>query len=172
VSASANGPARVQLWGSGTILNEALRAQKLLWERFQVPADVWSVTSYNRLRAEALEVERWNRLHPAATPRKPYLQQVMEATEGPIVAASDYMKVLADQLAPWLAGRLVSLGTDGFGRSDSRPYLRRFFEVDAESIAAAALERLARWGEIAPETAQKAIVELGIDPEKPYAVKS
>ena len=171
VSASANGPARVQLWGSGTILNEALRAQKLLWERFQVPADVWSVTSYNRLRAEALEVERWNRLHPAATPRKPYLQQVMEATEGPIVAASDYMKVLADQLAPWLAGRLVSLGTDGFGRSDSRPYLRRFFEVDAESIAAAALERLARWGEIAPETAQKAIVELGIDPEKPYAVK-
>jgi pyruvate dehydrogenase E1 component len=172
VSASANGPARVQLWGSGTILNEALRAQKLLWERFQVPADVWSVTSYNGLRAEALEVERWNRLHPAATPRKPYLQQVMEATEGPIVAASDYMKVLADQLAPWLAGRLVSLGTDGFGRSDSRPYLRRFFEVDAESIAAAALERLARWGEIAPETAQKAIVELGIDPEKPYAVKS
>ena len=172
VSASANGPVRVQLWGSGTILNEALRAQKLLWERFQVPADVWSVTSYNRLRAEALEVERWNRLHPAATPRKPYLQQVMEATEGPIVAASDYMKVLADQLAPWLAGRLVSLGTDGFGRSDSRPYLRRFFEVDAESIAAAALERLARWGEIAPETAQKAIVELGIDPEKPYAVKS
>jgi len=171
VSVSANGPARVQLWGSGTILNEALRAQKLLWERFQVPADVWSVTSYNRLRAEALEVERWNRLHPAATPRKPYLQQVMEATEGPIVAASDYMKVLADQLAPWLAGRLVSLGTDGFGRSDSRPYLRRFFEVDAESIAAAALERLARWGEIAPETAQKAIVELGIDPEKPYAVK-
>jgi len=172
VSASANGPARVQLWGSGTILNEALRAQKLLWERFQVPADVWSVTSYNRLRAEALEVERWNRLHPAAAPRKPFIQQVMEATEGPIVAASDYMKVLADQLAPWLAGRLVSLGTDGFGRSESRPYLRRFFEVDAESIAAAALERLARWGEIAPETAQKAIIELGIDPEKPYAVKS
>ena len=172
VSASANGPARVQLWGSGTILNEALRAQKLLWERFQVPADVWSVTSYNRLRAEALEVERWNRLHPAAAPRKPFIQQVMEATEGPIVAASDYMKVLADQLAPWLAGRLVSLGTDGFGRSESRPYLRRFLEVDAESIAAAALERLARWGEIAPETAQKAIIELGIDPEKPYAVKS
>ena len=171
VSASANGPARVQLWGSGTILNEALRAQKLLWERFQVPADVWSVTSYNRLRAEALEVERWNRLHPAAAPRKPFIQQVMEATEGPIVAASDYMKVLSDQLAPWLAGRLVSLGTDGFGRSESRPYLRRFFEVDAESIAAAALERLARWGEIAPETAQKAILELGIDPEKPYAVR-
>ncbi|GIU79415.1 MAG: pyruvate dehydrogenase E1 component [Bryobacteraceae bacterium] len=172
LSPSANGPARVQLWGSGTILNEALRAQKLLWEKFQIPADVWSVTSYNQLRAEALETERWNRLHPAAPPRKPYIQQVMEATEGPIVAASDYMKVLSDQLAPWLSGRLVSLGTDGFGRSDSRPYLRRFFEVDAESITAAAVERLARWGELSLEQAQRAVVELGLDPEKPYAVKS
>ncbi len=96
----------------------------------------------------------------------------MEQTEGPIVAASDYMKVLADQLAQWLSGRLVSLGTDGYGRSDSRPYLRRFFEVDAESITAAALERLARWSQIAPERAQQAIIELGIDPEKPYAVRS
>lgn len=172
VSASPHGAARVQLWGSGAILNEALRAQKLLWEKFEVPADVWSVTSYNSLRAEALEVERWNRLHPLAPPRKSYIQQVMEQTEGPIVAASDYMKVLADQLAPWLSGRLVALGTDGFGRSDSRPYLRRFFEVDAESIAAAALERLARWGQVAPERAQQAIIELGIDPEKPYAVRS
>ena len=169
---AANGPARVQLWGSGTILNEALRAQKLLWEKFQIPADVWSVTSYNQLRSDALETERWNRLHPAAPPRKPYIQQVMEATEGPIVAASDYMKVLSDQLAPWLAGRLVSLGTDGFGRSDSRPYLRRFFEVDAESITAAAVERLARWGELSLEQAQRAIIELGLDPEKPYAVKA
>ncbi len=171
VSASPNGTARVQLWGSGTILNEALRAQKLLWEKFQIPADVWSVTSYNQLRAEALETERWNRLHPAAAPRKPYIQQVMEATEGPIVAASDYMKLLAHQLAPWLSGRLVALGTDGFGRSESRTHLRRFFEVDAESIAAAVLERLARWGEITQEAAERAIIELGIDPEKPYAVK-
>jgi len=171
VSASANGPARVQLWGSSTILNEALRAQKLLWEKFQIPADVWSVTSYNRLRAEALETERWNRLHPVAAPRKPFIQQVMETTEGPIVAASDYMKVLADQLSPWLSGRLVSLGTDGFGRSDSRPYLRRFFEVDAESIAAAAVERLARWGELSPQDAPRAVIDLGLDPAKPYAVK-
>ncbi len=172
VSASPGGTARVQLWGSGTILNEALRAQKLLWEKFQIPASVWSVTSYNRLRAEALETERWNRLHPAAAPRKPYIQQVMEATEGPIIAASDYMKLVADQLAPWLSGRLASLGTDGFGRSESRMYLRRFFEVDAESIAAAALERLARWGELSPEEAHKALIDLGIDPEKPYAVKA
>jgi pyruvate dehydrogenase E1 component len=171
VSASEHGPARVQLWGSGSIFNEALRAQKLLWEKFQIPADVWSVTSYNRLRAEALETERWNRLHPAGPLRKPFVQQVAEGTEGPIVAASDYMKVLADQLAPWLAGRLVSLGTDGFGRSDSRPYLRRFFEVDAESIAAAAVERLARWGELSPQEAGRALIELGVDPEKPYALK-
>ncbi|MFZ5928331.1 MAG: pyruvate dehydrogenase (acetyl-transferring), homodimeric type [Acidobacteriota bacterium] len=171
VSAAPGGTARVQLWGSGTILNEALRAQKLLWEKFQIPAGVWSVTSYNRLRAEALETERWNRLHPAAPPRKPYIQQVVEATEGPIVAASDYMKLVADQLAPWLSGRLVSLGTDGFGRSESRMYLRRFFEVDAESIAAAALERLARWGELSAEEAHKALIDLGIDPEKPYAVR-
>ncbi len=171
VSASEHGPARVQLWGSGSIFNEALRAQKLLWEKFQIPADVWSVTSYNRLRAEALETERWNRLHPSGPLRKPFVQQVAESTEGPIVAASDYMKVLADQLAPWLGGRLVSLGTDGFGRSDSRPYLRRFFEVDAESIAAAAVERLARWGELSPEEAGRALIELGVDPEKPYALK-
>lgn len=171
VSASEQGPARVQLWGSGSIFNEALRAQKLLWEKFRIPADVWSVTSYNRLRAEALETERWNRLHPDSPPRKPYVQQVAESTEGPIVAASDYMKLLADQLAPWLGGRLVSLGTDGFGRSDSRPYLRRFFEVDSECIAAAALERLARWGELSPQEAARAIVELGVDPEKPYAVR-
>lgn len=171
VSASEQGPARVQLWGSGSIFNEALRAQKLLWEKFRIPADVWSVTSYNRLRAEALDTERWNRLHPDSPPRKPYVQQVAESTEGPIVAASDYMKLLADQLAPWLGGRLVSLGTDGFGRSDSRPYLRRFFEVDSECIAAAALERLARWGELSPQEAARAIVELGVDPEKPYAVR-
>jgi pyruvate dehydrogenase E1 component len=93
----------------------------------------------------------------------------MSGTTGPIVAASDYLKVLADQVAPWLSGRLVSLGTDGFGRSDSRTYLRRFFEVDAESIAAAAISRLARWGQYDAHRAQQAIQELGIDPEKKYA---
>ena len=100
VSRSEQGPARVQLWGSAAMLNEALRAQRLLWERYQIPADVWNVTSYNELRREALSVERWNRLHPAEAARKPYIQQVMEATQGPITAASDYMKVLADQLSP------------------------------------------------------------------------
>ena len=104
LSASENGPAQAQLWGSASMLNEALRAQKLLWEKFQIPADVWSVTSYNELRRDAIATERWNRLHPAEAARKPFVQQVMENTQGPIVAASDYMKVLSDQLSPWLRG--------------------------------------------------------------------
>jgi pyruvate dehydrogenase E1 component len=172
VARSENGPARAQLWGSASMLNEALRAQKLLWERFQIPADVWSVTSYNELRREALSVERWNRLHPAEPPRTPYIRQVMEPTAGPIIAATDYMKVLADQLAPWLGGRLTSLGTDGYGRSESRPYLRRFFEVDAESIAAAALAALARAGQFDAHRAVQALAEFGIDPEKKEAAHS
>jgi pyruvate dehydrogenase E1 component len=172
VSASENGPARAQLWGSASMLNEALRAQRILWDKYQVPADVWSVTSYNELRREALSAERWNRLHPAEPARKPYIQQVMEATQGPVIAASDYMKVLADQLSPWLSGRLLSLGTDGFGRSESRPYLRRFFEVDAESIATAALAQLARWGQFDAQKAQQAYYELGVDPEKKEAAKN
>ena len=172
VSKSEQGPSRVQLWGSASMLNEALRAQRLLWEKYQIPADVWSVTSYNQLRRDALSLERWNRLHPAEPARKPYVQQVMEATQGPIIAASDYMKVLADQVAPWLSGRLVALGTDGFGRSDSRPYLRRFFEVDAESIASAALSQLARWGQFDAQKARQAVVELGIDADKKEAANN
>jgi pyruvate dehydrogenase E1 component len=172
VSAGEHGPARVQLWGSGSLLNEALRAQKILWERFQVPAGVWSVTSYNELRREALSAERYNRLHPAEPPRTPYIRQVMAAAEGPIVAASDYMKALPGQLAPWLDGRLTALGTDGYGRSESRPFLRRFFEVDAESIAAAALSALALAGEFDPQRAAQAIVELGLDPQKAEAARS
>jgi pyruvate dehydrogenase E1 component len=172
VSASAHGPARVQLWGSATLLNEALRAQQLLWEKFEVPADVWSVTSYNELRRDALACERWNRLHPADAPRKPYVQKVMDETSGPIIATSDYMKVVADQLAPWLSGRLVALGTDGFGRSDSRGYLRRFFEVDAECVACSALAQLARWGQFDPARARQAWYDFGIDPDhKPEAAK-
>ncbi len=166
VATSPHGPARVQLWGSASMLNEALRAQIMLWDKFQIPADVWSVTSYNELRRDALKTERWNRLHPNEPARKPYVQQVMEGTQGPIVAASDYMKVLADQLSPWLSGRLVSLGTDGFGRSESRPYLRRFFEVDAESITAAAVSQLARWSQFDPNHARQVIHDLGIDPDR------
>ena len=164
--ACENGRAAVQLFGSGPILNEAVRAQTILDERYGVAADVWSVTSYNELRREALRTERWNRLHPDQPARRPYILTALDGTEGPIVAATDYMKVVADQVAPWLPGRMVTLGTDGFGRSDNREHLRRHFEVNAESIVAAALSRLARDGAFDVAKAQKALEELGVNPEK------
>jgi pyruvate dehydrogenase E1 component len=169
--AAPSGKALVQLFGSGPILNEALRAQKILAEKYQVASDVWSVTSYNELRRDALEVERWNRLHPAEPERRPYLLEALQGVEGPIVASTDYMKVVADQVAPWLPGRLVTLGTDGFGRSENREHLRKHFENGAEAIAAAALSRLARDGKFDKERAKKAITELGLNPESPDPVK-
>jgi pyruvate dehydrogenase E1 component len=161
-----NGEAQLQLFGSGPILGETLRAQQILAEKYGVAADVWSVTSYNELRREALAVERWNRLHPAEPSKTPYIVDVLKNENGPIVAATDYMKIVPDQIAPWLPGRLMTLGTDGFGRSDNRQHLRRFFEVDGESIAAAALARLARDGKYDAGRAAAAITELGINPEK------
>jgi pyruvate dehydrogenase E1 component len=160
------GNAVVQLFGSGPILNEAVRAQDVLRERYQIPADVWSVTSYNELRREALAVERWNRLHPARPRKRPFIQEVLDGNEGPVIAATDYMKIVPDQVAPWLPGRLVSLGTDGFGRSDNRQHLRRHFEVDAESIVAAALSALAREGRFDPARTAAAFAELGVDAER------
>src|SRR5260370_8023967 len=112
--AAENGKPQLHLFGSGLILNEALRAQKILAENYKVQADVWSITSYNELRRDALEVERWNRLHPTEPERKCYLQQTLEGVEGPIVASTDYMKVVADQIAPGPPGRLCSLGTPAF----------------------------------------------------------
>jgi pyruvate dehydrogenase E1 component len=161
-----NGKAVVQLFGSGPILNEALRAQGFLAEKYGIAADVWSVTSYNELRRDALSIERWNRLHPAEPQKQPNIQRILEGAEGPIIAATDYMKAVPDQLAPWLSNRLVSLGTDGFGRSDNRQHLRRHFEVNAESIAAAALSRLARDGKFDAQRAQQAFADLGVDTEK------
>ncbi len=160
------GKPALQLFGSGPILNEALRAQQILAEKYKIQADLWSVTSYNQLRREALATERWNRLHPAEKEKRPYILQALEGAEGPIIAATDYMKIVPDQLAPWLTGRLVTLGTDGFGRSDNRQHLRRHFEVNAESIAAAALSRLARDGKLDARKAQKALQDLGVDTEK------
>ena len=164
--AAAEGKAVVQLFGSGPILNEAVRAQQILAEKYGVAADVWSVTSYNELRRDALAAERWNRLHPDQTARVPYIVEAIQGAEGPIVAATDYMKVVADQVAPWLPGRMETLGTDGFGRSDNREYLRRHFEVNAESIATAALSRLARDGRFDMEKAKASFGELGVDTEK------
>jgi pyruvate dehydrogenase E1 component len=157
---------KVHLFGSGAILREALRAQALLEERFEVAADVWSATSYKALRREALAVDRWNRLHPEEPPRVPYVVQLLAGETGPVVAASDYLKAVPDQIAPWVPG-LCSLGTDGFGRSDTRPSLRRFFEVDAESIAVAALYQLAQRGTLERAVVSRAIREFGIDPDRP-----
>jgi pyruvate dehydrogenase E1 component len=147
-------------------LNEALKAQSILAEKYGVQSDVWSVTSYNELRREALAADRWNRLHPAEKPKQPFILSALEKADGPIIAASDYMKVVPDQLAPWLGTRLVTLGTDGFGRSDNREHLRRHFEINAESIATAALSRLAREGKFDPKKAQKAFTDLGVNVEK------
>jgi pyruvate dehydrogenase E1 component len=164
--AAAEGKAVVQLFGSGPILNEAVRAQQILASQYGVAADVWSVTSYNELRRDALAAERWNRLHPDQAARVPYIVEALNGAEGPIVAATDYMKVVADQVAPWLPGRMETLGTDGFGRSDNREYLRRHFEVNAESIATTALSRLARDGRFDMDKAKAAFGELGVDTEK------
>jgi pyruvate dehydrogenase E1 component len=164
--AAAKGKPKIQLFGSGAILNEALRAQQILAEKYNVASDVWSVTSYNELRRDALEAERWNRLHPGEPQRTPYIVEALKGADGPIVAATDYMKAVPDQLAPWLAGRLETLGADGFGRSDNREHLRKHFEINAENIAAAALSRLARDGKFDVKKIKAAFADLGIDTEK------
>jgi pyruvate dehydrogenase E1 component len=163
--ASETGSAQVTLFGSGPILNEALKAQQILANQYGVGANVWSVTSYTELRRDALSVDRWNRLHPGEPERKPFLLEALGDLDMPIIAASDYLKTFADQISPWLPGRLTALGTDGFGRSENREHLRRFFEVDAASIAAAALSRLAQWGRFDAQRAKQAIADLGINPE-------
>ncbi len=160
------GALKVQLFGSGGILKDVIRAQQLLADRFNVSADVWSVTSYKELRQDALAAERWNMLHPTEPQKEPYITETLENAEGPIVAASDYMKVLPDMIRPWVPEDLLALGTDGFGRSETREALRRHFEVDAESIAIGALHALAKQGRVSREDVQKAIDELGIDPDK------
>jgi pyruvate dehydrogenase E1 component len=163
---------RVHLLGSGAILREALRAQEVLAERYDVAADVWSVTSYKELRREALEAERWNRLHPMAGRRQSYLEKLLALEKGVFIAASDYMKSLPEMIQRWVPGGLTPLGTDGFGRSDDRACLRRFFEVDAENIALAALAQLAQRGEVKLETVQKAIKDVGLDPDRPDPVQT
>jgi pyruvate dehydrogenase E1 component len=164
--AAEGGKALVQLFGSGPILNEALAAQSILAEKFGIAASVWSATSYSELRREALAVERWNRLHPTEKPKQPYILQALEGADGPVIASSDYIKAVPDQLAPWIGTRLVSLGTDGFGRSDNRQHLRQHFEINAEAIAAAAISRLARDGKFEAKKVQKAFEELSVNPER------
>ncbi len=157
---------RAQLLGSGSILREALRAQTILADRFDVAADVWSATSYLELRREALAAERWNRLHPDQPARTSFVAGLLDTTEGPIVAASDWIKAVPHQIAPFVRRPFVALGTDGFGMSDTREVMRRHFEIDAESIALAVLHELAASGAIEPSTVRSAMTELGFDPAK------
>ncbi len=156
------------IFGSGPLIREALRAQEILAEQFDVSADVWSATSYKLLRGDALRTKRWNMLHPTAVPKKSYLESVLQNEEGVFIAVSDYMKMVPDQIAPWVPSGLTTLGTDGFGRSDTRPNLRRFFEVDAEVTTVATLYALYQKGLLPAQTVEVAIQKLGIDPEKSF----
>jgi pyruvate dehydrogenase E1 component len=158
---------RAQLLGSGAILPEVVKAQALLEERYGVAADVWSVTSYKELYRDGHAVERWNMIHPGEPPRVPYITQCLAEAPGVLVAASDYVKALPDSIDRWVPRRLRALGTDGFGRSESRSALRDFFEVDARFVTVATLAELARDGQIGADIVQKAIRDLGIDPERP-----
>ncbi|HOD50283.1 MAG TPA: pyruvate dehydrogenase (acetyl-transferring), homodimeric type [Candidatus Hydrogenedentes bacterium] len=165
-SEKKGGKLHAQLLGSGAILNEAVKAQAILEEDFGVAADVWSVTSYKELRRDAMDVERWNMLNPGKNARTPYVTRCLKDTPGVVVAASDYIKLLADGLARWVPRTLLTLGTDGFGRSESREALRDFFEVDARYIALAALTGLAREGKLKSDALKKAFKKLEINPEK------
>jgi pyruvate dehydrogenase E1 component len=158
---------RVQLLGSGTILREVIAAAELLEQDFGVKADIWSATSFNELRREGIDVERWNMLHTAEPPRESHVQKCLKDRAGPVVAATDYMRNFADQIRPYVRGRYVVLGTDGFGRSDTRKNLRRFFEVDRHYVAVAALKALADEGTITIEKVAEAIDRYGIDTDKP-----
>ncbi|MDH3531329.1 MAG: pyruvate dehydrogenase (acetyl-transferring), homodimeric type [Gammaproteobacteria bacterium] len=164
------GKIRAQLMGSGTILREVIAAAKLLEDDFRVPADIWSVTSFNELRRDALEVERWNHLHPESEPRQSYIEQCLAERPGPYIAATDYMKIVPDQIQRWVPGYFISLGTDGYGRSDGRDALRQHFEVDRFSIAVAALKALADEGAMDQKTVTQAIEKYGIDPDRPDPV--
>ncbi len=161
---------KAQILGSGPILRCALAAQEILAERYDVSADVWSATSYKQLRNDALAAQRWNMLHPTETPRKSYLEETLEKEKGPFVAVSDFMKIVPDQIAPWVPGGLTTLGTDGFGRSDTRESLRRFFEIDAPSVVLATLSALEKRGAFDRKLLAQAIKDLGIDPAKPHPV--
>ena len=167
-------PARqkLHLFGSGTILNEVIKAQHILADKYGIPADVWSVTSYKELLRDAQDCERWNMLHPDSEPKIPYIKKALENEEGFFVAASDYMKILPESISKWIPGDIISLGTDGFGRSDGRKQLRNFFEVDAKYITISALYLMSKHGKIKTSFVRQAAKDLGIDTEKPNPVIS
>jgi pyruvate dehydrogenase E1 component len=157
---------KAHILGSGPIIRQALHAQTILAENYGVSADVWSATSYKQLRNDALKTQRWNLLHPTAPPKQSYLQTLLAKEQGAFVAVSDNMKIIPDQIAPWVPGGLTTLGTDGFGRSDTRERLRRFFEIDAELTVVATLYALAQKGRVKMEAVEQALKDLDVDPEK------
>jgi pyruvate dehydrogenase E1 component len=163
---------RGQLFGSGAILNEALKAQEILEQKYGVAADVWSVTSYKALYTDGTETDRWNRLHPSETPRVPYVTECLKDAPGVVVAATDYLKTLPHMISQWVPNRMACLGTDGFGRSEARKSLREFFEVDARFITLAVLNELFLDGQIEGSVVEQAIKDLGINAEKPNPVTS
>ncbi len=159
---------KAQIFGSGPILRNALAAQEILAQNYDVSADVWSATNYKQLRSEALRVKRWNILHPTEPPQKSYLETLLEKESGTFVAVSDFMKSVPDQIAPWVPGGLMTLGTDGFGRSETRENLRRFFEIDAPMIVIATLYSLAQRGAVDMKLVAQAIKDLNVNPEKVF----
>jgi pyruvate dehydrogenase E1 component len=172
IRAGAGSGEPLQLFGSGTILREVLAAAEYLEAEYQLAVDVWSVTSYSELRREGIDCSRWNIRHPEADPRVPYVAQCLEGLNGPFVAASDYMRIVADQVREWVPGQYVTLGTDGFGRSDSRRALRKHFEVNRDNIVVTSLKALANDGRIDDQVVAKAIKSLELDPDKPNPVDS
>lgn len=159
-------PHHVQLLGCGTILREVIEAARLLKEDYSVSADIWSVTSFNELRRDGLSVERYNRMHPEAEPQQSYVHSKLSGRKGPIIAATDYMRIYADQIRTFIDAPYVTLGTDGYGRSDTRAKLRHFFEVDAKFIVIATLSELAQQGEISKATVVDAMKRYGVNPDK------
>jgi pyruvate dehydrogenase E1 component len=171
LQSGGRGKVRATLLGSGTILRESLAAAKMLENDYGIPADVYSITSFSELRREALETERWNLLHPTETARVPYVQTLLKDHQGPVIASTDYMRIIPDQIREWISGRYLTLGTDGYGRSDSRAALRKHFEVDRNYIVVAALKALADEGKVDQATLSGAMKTLGIDASKPVPWK-
>jgi pyruvate dehydrogenase E1 component len=159
-------PLRAQLFGSGAILPEVIRAQEVLESKYNVGADVWSITSYSELYRDGHAAERWNMLHPAEKPKVPYVSRCLADAPGALIAASDYVKALPDSIDRWLPRPLTALGTDGFGRSETRASLRDFFEVDYRYIIVATLAALAREGKVQHTVVQQAIKAHDVNPEK------
>jgi pyruvate dehydrogenase E1 component len=163
---SSQADMRVQLMGAGTILREVEAAAEMLEDKYGVAADVWSLTSVNELQREGKAVQRWNMLHPEEEPKVPYVTALLRNQSGPFIAATDYIKSHTDQIREFVPGQFTVLGTDGFGRSDTRQKLRRFFEVSCEYVVLAALKSLADEGKVPASKASDAMRELGIAPDK------